>query len=80
MKNTQVAIGIACSLAVGALIGILFAPGKNNHSKHKGNGWKDNVKDGFGSLASSMENDDDYHVSQRDRNIGEKKNSSQKMS
>ena len=48
MKNSDVVVGILGGLAVGAILGILFAPDKGSNTRRKiaekGTDLKDNIK------------------------------------
>jgi len=76
MKNKNLVIGIASSIAIGTIIGILFAPDKGCNTRkkiaQKGNGLKNNIKGGMNSLASSMENDYEKLVSKAENIVGDK--------
>lgn len=82
MKNKNVAIGIASSVAIGAILGILFAPDKGCNTRdkiiQKGKGLKNNIKDGIESLTSSIENEYEKIVSKtediaQEANLAEEK-------
>jgi len=76
MKNKNLAIGIASSIAIGTIIGILFAPDKGCNTRRKivqkGNGLKNNIKDGIENLASSIENDYEKLVSKTENVVQDK--------
>ncbi len=61
MKNSHLAIGIAGSIVIGTIIGMLFAPDKGSNTRkkiiQKGNSLKNNLQNGMDNLASSIEND-----------------------
>lgn len=60
MKPNNLVTGIVSGLAVGAILGILFAPDKGCNTRRKiakkGNDLKDGIKDGIDSFVSSAEN------------------------
>ncbi|MFY7743030.1 MAG: YtxH domain-containing protein [Flavobacterium sp.] len=63
MKSGNVVLGIVSGLAVGAILGILFAPDKGSNTRkkiaRKSNEFKDNVKESFNDFLTSVE--DQYH-------------------
>lgn len=63
MKNTHLAIGIAGSLALGAIIGIFCAPDKGCNTRkkivQKGKDLKNNIKESIDEIVSSIQNTDD---------------------
>lgn len=60
MKNTHLVAGIVSGLAVGTILGMLFAPDKGNNTRRKiakkGSSLKKSVKDSIDNLISSAEN------------------------
>lgn len=83
MKNSHLAIGIASSLAIGALIGVLFAPDKGCNTRRKisqkSKDLKDSLKDGIENLASAVENDYNKLVSKTENVIDGKKSMKNEM-
>jgi gas vesicle protein len=63
MKSGNVVLGIVSGLAVGAVLGILFAPDKGSNTRkkiaRKSNEFKDNIKESFNDFLTSVE--DQYH-------------------
>lgn len=63
MKSGNVVLGIVSGLAVGAVLGILFAPDKDSNTRkkiaRKSNEFKDNIKESFNDFLTSVE--DQYH-------------------
>ncbi len=59
MKNSHLAIGIASSVVLGAVLGILFAPDKGSNTRkkitQKSNDIKNSIKDSIDNLASTVE-------------------------
>lgn len=60
MKNSDVIVGIVSGLAVGALLGVLFAPDKGSTTRkkiaQKSLDLKDEVWDGFTDVLTSIAN------------------------
>ena len=60
MKNSHLAISIASSIAIGAIIGILFAPDKGSTIRNKfirkGNDWKKYLQPSGEVAASQADN------------------------
>jgi gas vesicle protein len=59
MKNTDVFVGVLSGLAVGALLGVLFAPDKGSNTRRKiaqkGSDISDNLKGTFSNFMASIE-------------------------
>ena len=59
MKNSDVVVGILGGLAVGAILGVLFAPDKGSNTRRKiaekGTNLKDNLKGNFNDFVASIE-------------------------
>ena len=59
MKNSDVVVGILGGLAVGAILGVLFAPDKGSNTRRKiaekGTDLKDNLKGNFNDFVASIE-------------------------
>jgi gas vesicle protein len=60
MKTNNVVLGVISGLAVGTVLGVLFAPDKGSATRKKiitkTNGLKDNAKESFEKLIDSIEN------------------------
>ena len=59
MKNTDVIVGVLGGLAVGALLGVLFAPDTGSNTRRKiaqqGTDLTDNLKGSFTDFIASVE-------------------------
>ena len=59
MKNSDVVVGIVSGLAVGTILGVLFAPDKGSNTRRKiaekGTDLKDNLKGNFNDFVASIE-------------------------
>lgn len=77
MKPSNLITGIVSGLAVGAILGILFAPDKGCNTRRKiakkGGDLKDSIKDGIDSLVSSAENKYEEFTSKVENVIDESK-------
>lgn len=71
MKNTHLAIGIASSVALGVVIGILFAPDTGSNTRKKitkrGNGMKNNQQKNIEGDDSSTRKRNEYSLPPKDR-------------
>jgi gas vesicle protein len=60
MKNSEVVIGVLSGLAVGAVLGVLFAPDKGSNTRkkisEKGTDLKDTILGNINDFVSSIEN------------------------
>ncbi len=59
MKNTDIFVGVLSGLAVGALLGVLFAPDKGSNTRkkiaQKGTDVADNLKGSFSDFSAFIE-------------------------
>jgi len=60
MKTNNVILGVVSGLAVGTILGVLFAPDKGSNTRKKiaskTNDIKENAKESFEKLVNSIEN------------------------
>jgi len=59
MKNSEVVVGVLGGLAIGAILGVLFAPDKGSNTRRKiaqkGTDLKEHLKGSFSEFISSVE-------------------------
>ena len=84
MKNSDVVVGILGGLAVGAILGVLFAPDKGSNTRRKiaekGTNLKDNLKGNFNDFVASIEDQYSNFTSNAEDVIGEGKSKLERMS
>ena len=84
MKNSDVVVGILGGLAVGAILGILFAPDKGSNTRRKiaekGTDLKDNLKGNFNDFVASIEDQYSNFTSNAEDVIEEGKSKLERMS
>ena len=84
MKNSDVVVGILGGLAVGAILGILFAPDKGSNTRRKiaekGTDLKDNLKGNFNDFVVSIEDQYSNFTSNAEDVIEEGKSKLERMS
>ena len=84
MKNSDVVVGILGGLAVGAILGILFAPDKGSNTRRKiaekGTNLKDNLKGNFNDFVASIEDQYSNFTSNAEDVIEEGKSKLERMS
>lgn len=84
MKNSDVVVGILGGLAVGAILGVLFAPDKGSNTRRKiaekGTDLKDNLKGNFNDFVSSIEDQYSNFTSNAEDVIEEGKSKLERMS
>ena len=83
MKNSDVVVGILGGLAVGAILGILFAPDKGSNTRRKiaekGTDLKDNLKGNFNDFVASIEDQYSNFTSNAEDVIEEGKSKLERM-
>ena len=84
MKNSDVVVGILGGLAVGAILGVLFAPDKGSNTRRKiaekGTDLKDNLKGNFNDFLASIEDQYSNFTSNAEDVIEEGKSKLERMS
>ena len=84
MKNSDVVVGILGGLAVGAILGVLFAPDKGSNTRRKiaekGTDLKDNIKGNFNDFVASIEDQYSNFTSNAEDVIEEGKSKLERMS
>ncbi len=77
MKSKNIAIGVLGGLAVGALLGVLFAPDKGTKTRKKiaakGSDLKDSFESNMSNLADTIQSKYDEVASKFDKTIDEVK-------
>lgn len=83
MKNSDVVVGILGGLAVGAILGVLFAPDKGSNTRRKiaekGTDLKDNLKGNFNDFVASIEDQYSNFTSNAEDVIEEGKSKLERM-
>ena len=84
MKKSDVVVGILGGLAVGAILGVLFAPDKGSNTRRKiaekGIDLKDNLKGNFNDFVASIEDQYSNFTSNAEDVIEEGKSKLERMS
>ena len=84
MKNSDVVVGVLGGLAVGAILGVLFAPDKGSNTRRKiaekGTDLKDNLKGNFNDFVASIEDQYSNFTSNAEDVIEEGKSKLERMS
>jgi gas vesicle protein len=84
MKNSDIVVGVLSGLAVGALLGVLFAPDKGSNTRRKiaqkGTDIKDNLKGNFSDFIASIEDQYANFTSDAEEVIEEGKSKLERMS
>lgn len=84
MKKSDVVVGILGGLAVGAILGVLFAPDKGSNTRRKiaekGTDLKDNLKGNFNDFVASIEDQYSNFTSNAEDVIEEGKSKLERMS
>ena len=84
MKNSDVVVGILGGLAVGGILGVLFAPDKGSNTRRKiaekGTDLKDNLKGNFNDFVVSIEDQYSNFTSNAEDVIEEGKSKLERMS
>ena len=84
MKNSDVVVGILGGLAVGAILGVLFAPDKGSNTRRKiaekETDLKDNLKGNFNDFVASIEDQYSNFTSNAEEVLEEGKSKLERMS
>ena len=84
MKNSDVVVGVLGGLAVGAILGVLFAPDKGSNTRRKiaekETDLKDNLKGNFNDFVASIEDQYSNFTSNAEDVIEEGKSKLERMS